>query len=141
MRKPKKRDLGLLPVSNILQELFVQDKSPLADQFQRWKLWQNWSVAVGPVIARYSAPVLYDRGTLVIWVKSSAHMHEMAYVMDALREKINRHVGQDWVRFIRLTMDRKDVATPPESATDSHEFLSRQSPNEDGEPPPGRSNP
>ena len=124
MSKPKK-DRRLLPVSNILQSLFVQCKTPLSEQFLRWKLWNSWAEVVGPVLSQYSEPVAYRRGTLVLWVKSAAHMHDMTYVLENIREKVNEFLGQNWAKSIRLTLDRRSVPTVEESDPSIRDFISK----------------
>lgn len=131
-----KRNSTLSPVSNILQGLFDQGQSPLKDQFQRWKLWHQWREVAGPVISSYSDPVGFQRGVLVVWVKSSAHMQELTYILENLRERVNEHVGRNYVKSIRLTLDRKAVPMTSESEKDLHDFLAKSIPSEGEEPPP-----
>lgn len=64
---------------------------------------------MGPEFSRHSEPVGYDRGKLIIWVDSSARMQEWTYVVGAIKDKINAHIGKEWVKFIRFTTDRKSV--------------------------------
>ena len=132
----KKRKSNLLSMSNILHHLFDQGQSPLKDQFQRWKLWNSWAEVAGASIASYSDPVGYNRGVLIIWVKSSSHMQELTYILENLRDRINAFVGRNYVKSIRLTLDRKSVPTSEESGTDLREFLAKGAPSEGEEPPP-----
>lgn len=134
----RKKDQKLQPVSNILQGLLARGQSPLSDQFLRWRLWSSWRELVGPSIGGYSTPVGFSRGVLMVWVKSPAHLQEMSFGLEILREKVNDFVGFDWVVSVKLTLDRKDVPTLEESAPGLRRFLSTQSPNEDGEPQPDR---
>lgn len=99
----------LQPASCLLQSLLQNSKSPLSDQFLRWKLWRQWPELMGPEFSRHSEPVGYDRGKLIIWVDSSARMQEWTYVVGAIKDKINAHIGKEWVKFIRFTTDRKSV--------------------------------
>lgn len=108
-RMDKKKSKQLLPVSNVLQSLLANGKSPLSDGFLRWKIWRFWPKIVGDTLAGHCEPVGYDRGCLILWVKSSARMQEIRFFEKTLREKVNDHVGRDWVRKIRFTLDRHDV--------------------------------
>ena len=118
----------------VLQSLLQNGKSPLADQFLRWRLWKDWEKVVGPSLGRQSQPVSYQNGTLHVWVKSSAWMQEMVYHAKTLKNRINEHVKKKWVREIRFTLDRRSVPKIEETPTDLKEFLSKQLPNADEVP-------
>lgn len=110
----KKRELQ--PASKVLQTLLGNGKSPLSDQFLRWKIWRFWPQIAGPTLAGHTEPVGYDRGRLIIWVKSSARMQDVRFIEKNLRDKVNEHVGREWVKYIRFTLDRHGV---PEQASAS----------------------
>src|SRR5258708_17327565 len=95
--------------SDVLQFLLENGKSPLANQFLRWKIWKRWPDIVGTTTAQNTVPVGYDKGTLYIWVKSSSWMQQMIYFAQPVREKVNKFVGKNWVRRVRFTLDKKDV--------------------------------
>ena len=99
MEKPKK---PLHPVADVLQRLFENSKSPLAEGFQRWKLEGEWEGVVGPTLAKHSRPVRYDHGTLIIEVASSVWMNEVRFLLDEIKFKINQHMGKIWVEKIVL---------------------------------------
>lgn len=134
----KKRPISnLSPVATVLQSLLQSGKSPLSEQFIRWRLWRNWEEVVGREIAKHSMPVGYVNGTLSIWVQSSARLQEMTFLVRPLRQKINDFVGKAWVNSIRFTLDRKTVPQLQESAEGVREFLSKEFPSEDEEPQSG----
>jgi predicted nucleic acid-binding Zn ribbon protein len=133
--KKKSQAAHLSPVANVLQSLFQSSKSPLSQQFIRWRLWNEWENVVGCEIAQHSMPVGYLDGALYVWVKSAARMQEMQFVVRPLMQKINQFAGSAYVRSIRFTLDRKAVPMPQENAEDLRGFLSKPPPNEDGEPP------
>lgn len=125
-----KKNQKLQPVSNVLQELFSRGQSPLSDQFLRWKVWNSWREIVGPAMESYSSPVGYAKRSLVIWVKSAAHLQELSYGKDLLRNKINQFVGFSWIDTVKLTLDRKDVPPPAEAQPEVREFLGGRSDDE-----------
>lgn len=138
MSEKNRKSSTLDSAASVLQTLMQSGKSPLAEQFIRWKLWNSWEEVVGAEMAKNSLPVGYLKGTLYIWVNSSARMQEMTFLVRPLLKKVNEFGGKNWVRNIRFTLDRKSVPQPQESEEGLREFLSTQSPNEDGEPPRGR---
>jgi hypothetical protein len=118
-----KKRKELLPASKVLQTLLGNGKSPLSDQFLRWKIWRFWPRIVGKTLAGCCEPVGYDRGRLILWVKSSARMQEVRFIEPTLRKKINEHVGREWVRSIRFTLDRHGVPTAGEVSEPFKKFM------------------
>ena len=105
--------------SEVLQSLLENGKSPLSTQFLRWKLWAKWAEFVGPTIAQNSEPVGYDRGVLWVWVKNSTWMQQFVFMREPIRETVNKKLGQNFVKDVRLTLDKKAV---PKSAEESEEL-------------------
>lgn len=105
-KKPKgKLSIG----SEVLQSLFENGKSPLSDQFLRWKLWAKWEEVVGPTISKNAEPVGFQRGVLIVWVRNSSWMQQMIFMKDHMREAINHKFNNNFVKYIRFTLDRRDV--------------------------------
>lgn len=106
----KKKPKGKLSVgSEVLQSLFENGKSPLSEQFMRWKLWAKWEEVVGPTIAKNAEPVGFQRGTLYVWVRNSTWMQQMIFMKDPMRETINKKFENNFVKYIKFTLDRRDV--------------------------------
>lgn len=107
----KKRKDVLNPLSDVLQRVLGSGKSPLSDGFLRWKIWRFWRDIVGPTLGAACEPVGYERGRLLVWVKSSARLQEIRFFEKTLREKVNAHVGSEWVQRIHFTLDRRGIPT------------------------------
>ena len=114
---PRKGELQT--VSKVLQTVLANGKSPLSDQFLRWKIWRMWPAIVGETMGAFCEPVGYERGKLYVWVKSSSRMQEVHFFEKTIKEKVNEHVGKTWVRSIRFTLDRQGV---PQESKVSEEF-------------------
>lgn len=123
------------PAGDVIFGILKQKKTALGSQFIRWRLWNQWSEVVGSEIAAHTVPVQYIRGELYVWVKSAARMQDLIFLAKPLKDKINKFAGQNWVKMIRFTLDRKAVPSSEEIASDLKEFLAKTAPNEDGEPP------
>jgi hypothetical protein len=128
MAKRKKSEL--LAASRVLQGLLGNGKSALSDGFLRWKIWRFWGQIVGPTLAKHCEPVGFERGKLFIWVKSSARMQEIRFFEDTLKTKVNEHVGRDWVRTIRFTLDRHGVPSTAEVSDEFKKMLEQDAPPE-----------
>jgi hypothetical protein len=123
MADDKKRKDILLPASKVLQTLLGNGKSPLSDGFLRWKIWRFWTEIVGPTLGGHCEPVGYERGRLIVWVKSSARMQEVRFFERTLRQKVNEHVGRDWVKRVIFTLDRHGVPTTAKASDPMKKFL------------------
>lgn len=108
-KKSAKKAARLVSASNVLQALFADVQSPLKDSFVRWKIWRYWEDIVGPTVAAMSVPVEVRRGCLIVWAKSSAQMQDLHFVSAAIKQQVNRFLGDVVVRSIRFTLDETRV--------------------------------
>lgn len=109
MYSHKKKKSQLTLGSQVLQSLFESGNSELSEQFIRWKLWKKWGEFVGPSISQVCEPVGYRRGVLYVWVKNSTWMQQLIFMLDPMRDKINKSLGIQYVKTIHLTLDRRSV--------------------------------
>ncbi len=109
--------------SEVLQSLFEDGKSPLSEQFIRWKLWARWPEFVGASLAKECEPVGYVRGVLYLWVSNSSTMHNLVFIKDQIQAEINKKLHRNFVKKIRLTLDRKEVPTDAESQENLKNFV------------------
>ncbi|HWU44534.1 MAG TPA: DUF721 domain-containing protein [Bdellovibrio sp.] len=123
--KKKKLSLG----SEVLQSLFENGKSPLSEQFLRWKLWAKWEEVVGPTIAKNAEPVGFQRGVLYVWVRNSTWMQQMIFMKDPIRETINQKFQNNFVRYIKFTLDRREV--PQNDDMNFRSMIQKIAPKED----------
>lgn len=128
-KNPKKPKMS--SGSEVLQALFENGKSALSVQFIRWKLWKKWSEYVGPTMAAVSEPVGYQRGVLYVWVKNSTWMQQLVFMREPMRDAINKKLQQEYVKEIRLTMDRKSVPADAMASQELKESISQLMKDED----------
>ena len=114
---------GFSSSADVLQSLFQNSKSSLGQGYTRWKLWREWDQVVGESIAKYSTPVGYKRGVLYVWVNSSPRMQEMTFLAGDIKSRINRYLGENWIRRIHFTLDRKDVPDLDEASESFKNFI------------------
>lgn len=98
----KRESTKPVTAADVLQRVFENSKSPLADGFQRYKLEGKWASIVGATIAKHSRPIGYDRGRLVIEASNSVWLNEIRFLLEEIKIKVNAHIGHDWVDFIQL---------------------------------------
>ncbi len=117
--KPGDRSAAqLTAASDVLQGLLQNSKSQLADGFLRWRLEKQWPRVVGATIGEQTLPVAFERGTLHIWVRHSAWMQQLWFFQEAIKEKVNAHMGRPWVTQVRFTLSRRAATTTPGSFSD-----------------------
>ncbi len=107
--KKKKREQSSAPVSSldVLQALFVDEKSAFSNQFKRWKLWAQWGEIVGSSIADVTEPLgLYEK-RLVIWVSNSSWLHHLSYLKNEIIKKLNLELGADEITEIQFTLTKR----------------------------------
>lgn len=121
-------------VSDVLQALFTDGKSPLSDEFSRWQLWRKWPEIVGPTISTNTDPVGLKDGILFVWVKNSVWMQQMNFMAKPIKEKVNEFYGRKRVKMVRFTLDRKSVPKLEEAEEGLLGYLSNTPPSEGGEP-------
>lgn len=127
---PKQKPKGKLSIgSEVLQSLFENGKSPLSEQFMRWKLWAKWDEVVGPTIAKNAEPVGFQRGVLYVWVRNSSWMQQMIFMKDPIRDTINQKFQNNFVKYIKFTLDRREV--PTQDQTDFKQMISKIAPESD----------
>jgi hypothetical protein len=115
MQHNRRKGVKLSQGSDVLHSIFENGKSPLSEQFIRWKLWRKWPDFVGSTISAISEPVSYRRGILYIWVKNSTWMQQMVFMLEPIKDKINTQLGIQYVKTIHLTLDRRSVPTNEDS--------------------------
>jgi hypothetical protein len=129
----KKTKSDLSAVSKVLQTLLANGKSPLSDQFLRWKLWRFWPQVVGATWAKACEPVGFERGRLFLWVRSSAQLQELRFFEDSLKLKVNEYMGREWVYSIRFTLDRKGIPLAADTSEEFKRFLETDAPGPESE--------
>lgn len=119
----QERKSQLTATAEVLQSLLQNRKSPLSEQFLRWRVWKAWPEVVGEEISKSTLPVGYIKGTLYIWVNSAVRLQELIFMLEALQGRINQYCGSRWVKSIRLTLDRRTVPTHNEASDEMKSFI------------------
>lgn len=92
------------PLGSILPALLKS--MGLADAAEGWRAVSDWAELAGARLARHSRAVSFHDGTLIVEVEGSAWMHELGFLREELKRKVNQHLGSDVVRDVRLVLAR-----------------------------------
>ena len=96
MKKP------LISVSSALESLFKKKDSPLSEVYFLFQLKRNWSHIAGNKISEIAVPSQFKNNNLSLNLPDSAHLQEMHFAKETLREKINQHFPTAKINKITL---------------------------------------
>ena len=71
-----------------------------------WRAVTDWPLVAGDRIARHARATSFRDGELTVEVEGSAWMHELAFLKRELVRNLNRHLGDDVIRDVRLVPAR-----------------------------------
>lgn len=110
-----KKKIELNSAIEVLENLFSKGKTPLALDFQRYRLKTDWAKIVGPTIAEKASPISYKNKILYVWVVNSTWMNQLFYARKEILKKVNAEMGAGWAKDIRFTLDHKEIVNEPEA--------------------------
>ena len=84
----------------------VLENLGLSREMTGWQAVEAWPKLVGPRVARHTHAVAFRDGTLYVEVEGSAWMHELGFLKRDLIREINRQLGSERIRDVRLVMPR-----------------------------------
>lgn len=74
----------------------------LDDALATGTLWKRWAEVVGPDVAAHAQPTSLRAGVLRIRADSPVWAHEMGYLAEEIRRKVNAALGGDAVTEVRV---------------------------------------
>jgi hypothetical protein len=74
----------------------------LTDQAKRLLIAQCWPAVVGPEIANRTEPDGFSRGVLRVKASSAAWQNELTFLKEEIRSRLNRILGHDVVKDLRV---------------------------------------
>lgn len=84
------------PLKDLLSRLRL--KEPMTG----WQAVELWAETVGDRVAAHTRAASFRDGTLVVEVDSPSWMNELTYLERRIKAQLNRRLGDDVVRSIRL---------------------------------------
>lgn len=77
------------------------------------RLWEVWEDALGAEVAGRSFPRGFRAGRLTVGVSSAAWMQQLGFLREPMKEALNRALGSELVRDIRLQVATPEPQRPP----------------------------
>ncbi len=93
--------------AEILQKLLEGKTGRVSDQYLRWKLWLNWKEIVGPTVSENAEPISFHSGILWLCVRNSVWMQQLSFMLEPIKQSVNKNFKENFVKEVRLTLDRK----------------------------------
>ena len=92
-------------------------------RMQGYAVWGVWDKAVGDAIAHQAQPAFVRGGILFVKCSSSAWMQQLHFMKGTIQKELNRVLGKEVVKDIRLQIGT--IAPPPhdEPAVDNQEVV------------------
>lgn len=112
-------------LSRVLQRVMRQAEASYPDRSHR--IWEVWDAAVGPEVAARSRPVSLRSGRLSVAVESPAWMQQLSFLRETVRDAVNRALGEDLVREVRLRIAEAEPP-PPRNPAGPPPWLHREVP-------------
>ncbi|MFN8792203.1 MAG: DUF721 domain-containing protein [Bdellovibrionales bacterium] len=111
--------------TEVLQKLFENGKSPLSEQFMRWKMWSRWDEIVGSTIAKSCEPVGFQWGALILWVPHSTVLQQMQFLKPNILQAVQKAYPQMQIKEIRFTLDRKQTPREGDAKDKAQQFVQK----------------
>ena len=102
----KKKRLTLNTATEVLQSLLTKSSMPISNEYNRWRLIQNWEDIIGPQLAKRTFPIKYYKGHLYVWASSSSGLQQFYFISNIVQKKINTFMGKNWVHKITWTQNK-----------------------------------
>jgi predicted nucleic acid-binding Zn ribbon protein len=110
----------LEPLGGILQKVLKKWDIPYKNTDRR--LVDLWERAVGPPIALHTIPENLKRGSLYVLVSSPGWLHQLQFLKEEIRSKLNKLAGREEFRrifFVIGTIPERSPGVPDTKPTDS----------------------
>lgn len=113
-----KKESQIVKLGEILEKSLK--RLEVSGRLIEYGVWPIWNETVGPTIARNAQPERIRHGTLFVKVTSPTWMHELQYMKEMIREKLNQRLGSEVVKnlfFVIGKLETEPVGSPTEETS------------------------
>lgn len=103
---PRRRRSAPAEIGDVLRGLIKG--SPLGQQLEQARIWEEWETLAGSRLAPHGKPVGIRDGVLRIAAKSPVWMHRYAYQKWRIIERINRMANKELISDCFITLDSEE---------------------------------
>ncbi len=108
---------GLSAISPLLKAM--SKNLGLEKEVKLFRLKEGWPDIVGHAIASHTAPQAIRYHVMTLHVDGAAWLHELSFLKEEIRQKINRQLGNEAVRSLRLKIGPVSALSKPEQKDSS----------------------
>jgi hypothetical protein len=98
------------PFAGLVHEILGRAEASYSDRAHL--VWEVWERALGPDLARRSYPVELRRGRLLVAGPNAAWVQQLSFLREQIRQAVNRALGEELVREVRLRVAEIDPPKP-----------------------------
>ncbi|MGD9180380.1 MAG: DUF721 domain-containing protein [Desulfobacterales bacterium] len=91
---------GFVHIGNIIDGVLENYRSK--PDFELTGIWRLWDEAVGATIAQNARPAAFKGKLLIVHVISSTWIHQLQFLKEDLRAKINAALGKPLIEEIKF---------------------------------------
>lgn len=128
MRQDRK---SFIHIKEVIDNIFTTSTLPV--NLDDTRIWKVWDGVVGKKIAQHARPSSIKRGVLVVKVTDSVWLHELEFMTEAIKEKLNSKLQRDAIKKIRLKVGEPLAREGIESKRSKKESGGDPSPDKQGE--------
>jgi len=96
----KRADKSFIPLKDVVEDLFASSVLPI--NLDDAKIWEVWDSVVGKKVAKHARPSQINKGVLIVKVTDSVWLHELEFMAETTREKLNGTLQRTAVKKIRF---------------------------------------
>jgi predicted nucleic acid-binding Zn ribbon protein len=94
----------LKPTEEVIEDLLTRSDTGLGRSFLVYRLSKRWPQVVGKDLGDVSKPVRFEKGTLFVFVKSSAWLQEVTYFKEEILIKLKSLDPQIHIEDVQFLM-------------------------------------
>ena len=98
--KNAKNKFGTKPLKEVLKEVVAQ--RPLQKGVQNVRICNSWEEVMGTHIKQYTEQVRFSHNILYVSLRSAALKMELSYQLEMIKERLNTHLGEPFIRKVVL---------------------------------------
>jgi len=107
---------GLSPISPLMKAM--SKNLGLEKEIALFRLKEGWPDVVGPAIASHTTPQAIRYHAMTLNVDGAAWLHELSFLKEEIRQKINRQLGTNVVRSLHLKIGPVAKPSKPEQTSE-----------------------
>ena len=100
--KQKKRN-NFVHIGKIINKMLISSANNESNQ-DMLMIYGHWKDIVGDLIAENTTPASYKKNLLVVYVESSAWLHQLQFLKTNMIKKINSALKKDIIKDIKFTV-------------------------------------